>query len=51
MDLGSTGNTKFDPSLVEFIHERKFGIMAECSVVTGGIIGGATDEEVKRLRN
>jgi geranylgeranyl diphosphate synthase type II len=51
MDLGSTGNNKFDPSLVEFIHERKFGIMAECSAVTGGIIGGATDEEVERLRN
>lgn len=51
MDLGSTGNNKFDPSLVGFIHERKFGIMAECSAVTGGIIGGATDEEVERLRN
>lgn len=51
MDLGSTGINKVEPSLVEFIHEHKFGIMAECSAVCGGIIGGASDEKVERLQN
>eukprot|EP01018_Ginkgo_biloba_P009635 Gb_26834 [translate_table: standard] len=50
MDLESTGNNKIDPSLVEFIHERKFGMMAECSAMSGGILGGGSEEEVERLR-
>ncbi|KAH7690138.1 Polyprenyl synthetase protein [Dioscorea alata] len=30
--------------------ERKFGEMAECSAVCGGLLGGAGEEEVRKLR-
>eukprot|EP00252_Welwitschia_mirabilis_P016867 TRINITY_DN3752_c0_g1_i1.p1 TRINITY_DN3752_c0_g1~~TRINITY_DN3752_c0_g1_i1.p1 ORF type:complete len:363 (+),score=34.68 TRINITY_DN3752_c0_g1_i1:162-1250(+) len=50
VDIVTTGNSKLDPSLVKYIYEQKFGIMAECSAVCGGIIGGATDEQLDRLR-
>nr|DAD41737.1 TPA_asm: hypothetical protein HUJ06_016060 [Nelumbo nucifera] len=35
---------------VEFVQEKKFGEMAECSAVCGGLLGGAEDEEIERLR-
>ncbi|KAK9112580.1 hypothetical protein Scep_020099 [Stephania cephalantha] len=36
--------------VVEFVQEKKFGEMAECSAVCGGLLAGAADEEVARLR-
>ncbi|XP_047329591.1 heterodimeric geranylgeranyl pyrophosphate synthase small subunit, chloroplastic-like [Impatiens glandulifera] len=35
---------------VEFVQEKKFGEMSECSAVCGGLIGGASDEEIEGLR-
>ncbi|XP_010446350.1 PREDICTED: heterodimeric geranylgeranyl pyrophosphate synthase small subunit, chloroplastic-like isoform X2 [Camelina sativa] len=37
----------FPPS---FVQEKKFGAMAECSAVCGGLLGGATDHELETLR-
>lgn len=55
--VGSTGmaagdflDTKGDkPSGVEFVHEKKFGDLGRCSAVCGGILGGASDDEIQRL--
>lgn len=35
---------------VEFIQEKKFGEMGECSAVCGGLLAGADDDEIQRLR-
>ncbi|KAI3980597.1 hypothetical protein MKX01_025162 [Papaver californicum] len=35
---------------LEFVQEKKFGEMAECSAACGGLLAGADDEEVARLR-
>ncbi|KAL5703206.1 hypothetical protein ACHQM5_028326 [Ranunculus cassubicifolius] len=56
--VGSTGMaagqfldlTSGDQSLVEFVQEKKFGELSECSAVCGGLLGGATDEELESLR-
>ncbi|CAI0468947.1 unnamed protein product [Linum tenue] len=37
-------------SAIEFIQEKKFGELAQCSAVCGGLLAGAEDEEVERLR-
>ncbi|KAI3868933.1 hypothetical protein MKW92_003229 [Papaver armeniacum] len=55
--VGSTGMaagqfldlTNGDKNL-EFVQEKKFGEMAECSAACGGLLAGADDEEVARLR-
>ncbi|CAI0407904.1 unnamed protein product [Linum tenue] len=44
LDLNSSG------SAIEFIQEKKFGELAQCSAVCGGLLAGAEDEEVERLR-
>ncbi|KAL6011816.1 hypothetical protein ACLOJK_002282 [Asimina triloba] len=47
LDLtASTVATKAD-----FVMEKKFGEMAACSAVCGGILAGADEEEIERLRN
>ncbi|KAL1190193.1 Heterodimeric geranylgeranyl pyrophosphate synthase small subunit [Cardamine amara subsp. amara] len=38
----------FPPS---FAHEKKFGSMGECSAVCGGLLGGASDDELHSLRS
>lgn len=35
---------------LEFVQEKKFGEMAECSAACGGLLAGAKDDEVDRLR-
>lgn len=35
---------------VEFVQKKKFGEMGECSAVCGGLLAGAKDDEVERLR-
>ncbi|KAJ6716995.1 HETERODIMERIC GERANYLGERANYL PYROPHOSPHATE SYNTHASE SMALL SUBUNIT CHLOROPLASTIC, partial [Salix koriyanagi] len=35
---------------VEFVQEKKFGEMSECSAVCGGLLAGAKDDEIQRLR-
>uniref|UniRef100_A0A2P2J6D8 Uncharacterized protein n=2 Tax=Rhizophora mucronata TaxID=61149 RepID=A0A2P2J6D8_RHIMU len=55
--VGSTGmaagqflELEGGPNSVEFVQEKKFGEMAECSAVCGGLIAGAEDVEIQRLR-
>lgn len=38
------------PNAVDFIQEKKFGELAECSAVCGGLLAGADDDDVQRLR-
>lgn len=55
--VGSTGmaagqfvDLEGEPNSVEFVQEKKFGEMGECSAVCGGLLAGANDEEIQRLR-
>lgn len=55
--VGSTGmaagqfvDLEGPPSCVEFVQEKKYGEMGECSAVCGGLLAGATDDEIQRLR-
>nr|AUZ98420.1 heterodimeric geranylgeranyl pyrophosphate synthase small subunit [Trachyspermum ammi] len=55
--VGSTGmaagqflDLEGGPNSVEFVLEKKYGEMGECSAVCGGLIAGATDDEIERLR-
>jgi geranylgeranyl diphosphate synthase type II len=38
------------PSMLEYIHRSKTGAMIRASVVVGGIIAGASDEQIDKLR-
>lgn len=55
--VGSTGmvagqflDLEGGPNGVDFIQEKKFGELAECSAVCGGILAGANDDDIQRLR-
>ena len=55
--VGSTGMAAGEylaleggPEVLDFIQEKKFGELAECSAVCGGILAGANDDEIQRLR-
>lgn len=55
--VGSTGmvageflDLEGGQNAVDFIQEKKFGELAECSAVCGGILAGANEEEIQRLR-
>ncbi|KAI3446304.1 hypothetical protein Pfo_002969 [Paulownia fortunei] len=55
--VGSTGmaagqflDLEGRPNAVDFVQEKKFGEMGQCSAVCGGILGGASDDEIQRLR-
>ncbi|PON40298.1 Polyprenyl synthetase [Trema orientale] len=55
--VGSTGmaagqflDLEGGPNSVEFVQEKKFGEMGECSAVCGGLLAGAEDDEIERLR-
>ncbi|KAM7475188.1 hypothetical protein LguiB_022431 [Lonicera macranthoides] len=55
--VGSTGmaagqflDLEGGPNSVEFVQEKKYGEMGECSAVCGGLLAGADDDEIQRLR-
>ncbi|CAH2075804.1 unnamed protein product [Thlaspi arvense] len=55
--VGSTGmaagqyvDLEGGPFPLSFVQEKKFGAMGECSAVCGGLLGGATEEELESLR-
>lgn len=55
--VGSTGmaagqflDLEGGPNAVDFVQEKKFGEMAECSAVCGGLLAGASDDEIDGLR-
>eukprot|EP01018_Ginkgo_biloba_P013379 Gb_10073 [translate_table: standard] len=50
VDLMSAGKEEADASVVEYIHLHKSAVIAECSLVGGAVVGGASDEEVESLR-
>ncbi|WP_308434015.1 polyprenyl synthetase family protein [Streptomyces termitum] len=49
IDIHSQGRDDVDPLTVEEMHLKKTGALIEASVVTGAILGGATDAETERL--
>ncbi|KAK9109364.1 hypothetical protein Sjap_017424 [Stephania japonica] len=50
VDLRNGNGNGDREGVVEFVQEKKFGEMAECSAACGGLLAGAADEEVARLR-
>ncbi|XP_020222431.1 heterodimeric geranylgeranyl pyrophosphate synthase small subunit, chloroplastic [Cajanus cajan] len=55
--VGSTGmaagqflDLEGGPHAVGFIQDKKFGEMGECSAVCGGLLAGAEEDEIERLR-
>ncbi|CAL5402320.1 unnamed protein product [Camellia sinensis] len=55
--VGSTGmaagqflDLEGRPNSVKFIQEKKYGEMGECSAVCGGLLGGAGEDKIERLR-
>ncbi|KAL5788923.1 hypothetical protein ACOSP7_005872 [Xanthoceras sorbifolium] len=55
--VGSTGmaagqflDLEGGPNSIEFVQEKKFGEMGECSAVCGGFLAGAEDDDIERLR-
>lgn len=55
--VGSTGmaagqiiDLEGGPNAVDFVQEKKFGEMGQCSAVCGGILAGASDDEIEHLR-
>ncbi|KAH9306585.1 hypothetical protein KI387_010989, partial [Taxus chinensis] len=50
LDLVSAGNSCVEPSLLEYIHRHKSALMAEISLVGGGVVGRGSDDDVERLR-
>eukprot|EP00250_Pteridium_aquilinum_P013949 c21679_g1_i1 orf=316-1473(+) len=51
VDLQSEGDNSVDVKVLEYIHLHKTAILLECSVVSGAIVGGASDEDVEILRS
>jgi geranylgeranyl diphosphate synthase type II len=49
VDLESEGISDIQEETLTFIHTHKTGALLEACVVCGGILAGATDEEVERL--
>lgn len=50
LDLVSEGDASVDLETLEWIHNHKTGVLLECSVVCGAIIGGASEDEIWRIR-
>ncbi len=48
VDIQSEGKA-VDPSVVEFIHTHKTGALIAASVCSGGILGGAKEDQMKAL--
>jgi geranylgeranyl diphosphate synthase type II len=48
LDIKAEG-AKIDTSLMEIIHEHKTGALLKASVVTGAILGGGSDKDIKSL--
>ncbi|KAG8364438.1 hypothetical protein BUALT_Bualt19G0128800 [Buddleja alternifolia] len=55
--VGSTGmaagqflDLEGGPNAVDFVQEKKFGEMGQCSAVCGALLAGASDDEIQRLR-
>nr|AGL91649.1 geranylgeranyl diphosphate synthase [Catharanthus roseus] len=49
-DLNSGGKSEIGLEQVEYIHLRKTAAFAEAAAVSGAILGGASEEEINKLR-
>jgi len=49
LDLDSQGRAEVDRETVERMHLQKTGALIEASVITGAILGGATQHQIDRL--
>lgn len=49
-DISCEGDCSVDLKTLEWIHIHKTAVLLECSVVSGGILGGATEEEIARIK-
>uniref|UniRef100_A0A224X475 Geranylgeranyl pyrophosphate synthase n=1 Tax=Hypericum kalmianum TaxID=473045 RepID=A0A224X475_9ROSI len=50
MAAGQFLDLEGEPDAIKFINEKKFGEMGECSAACGGLLAGANEDEVRRLR-
>ncbi|KAK4730824.1 hypothetical protein R3W88_023812 [Solanum pinnatisectum] len=55
--VGSTGmaagqflDLEGGPNAIDFVQEKKYGEMGECSAVCGALLAGASDEEIQHMR-
>ncbi|MGH7889522.1 MAG: polyprenyl synthetase family protein, partial [Thermodesulfobacteriota bacterium] len=49
LDLALEGKEKIDPGLIEKLHSLKTGALIEASVLSGGRLGGANEEQLFKL--
>ncbi|NBD32860.1 MAG: polyprenyl synthetase family protein [Cyanobacteria bacterium] len=49
VDLASEGNPDISLETLNYIHTHKTGALLEACVVTGAMLGGASEEELRRL--
>lgn len=49
VDLESEGRSDIQEETLNYIHTHKTGALLEACVICGGILGGATDEQLERL--
>lgn len=50
VDIANEKNPNVDIEVLEFIHLHKTAALLECSVVIGAILGGASEEQIEKLR-
>jgi len=50
LDLVSEGDASVDLQTLQWIHAHKTAVLLESSVVCGAIIGGASEDEIERIR-
>ncbi len=50
MDISLEGSRDVNLETIELMHSLKTGAMIEASLVSGGIVGGANDEQLEQLR-
>eukprot|EP00249_Psilotum_nudum_P008813 c21521_g1_i1 orf=551-1675(-) len=51
VDIESEGDTCVDLEKIEYIHVHKTAVLLECAVVSGAILGGASEDEIERMRS
>ncbi|KAJ7544426.1 hypothetical protein O6H91_09G079000 [Diphasiastrum complanatum] len=50
VDIASEGDASVGLDILEYVHIHKTAVLLEASVVGGALVGGASDEEVEKLR-
>ena len=49
VDIASEGDQAVDLKTLEYVHMHKTAVLLESSVVSGAIVGGASEDEIQRL--